>query len=45
MHITIKEKAEAMLNSKLTADQFLRVVVKEGGCAGLTYGATIDHEM
>ncbi|MDO9043313.1 MAG: iron-sulfur cluster assembly accessory protein [Desulfocapsaceae bacterium] len=45
MNITIKEKAEAMLNSKLTVGQFLRVVVKEGGCAGLTYGATITSEM
>lgn len=45
MNITINEKAEAKLNSKLGADQFLRVVVKEGGCAGLTYGATIAGEM
>ena len=45
MNITIKEKAEAMLNSKLTPDQFLRVFVKEGGCAGLTYGAEIAGEM
>jgi len=45
MHITIKEKAAAMLNSKLTPGQFLRVFVKEGGCAGLTYGAAIASEM
>jgi iron-sulfur cluster assembly protein len=45
MNITIKEKAEAMLNSKLTPDQFLRVFVKEGGCAGLTYGAEIAGKM
>ncbi|MFA7382737.1 MAG: iron-sulfur cluster assembly accessory protein [Desulfurivibrionaceae bacterium] len=45
MNITIKEKAEAMLNSKLAAGQFLRVFVKEGGCAGLTYGAEIASEM
>lgn len=45
MNITIKEKAEAMLNDKLATDQFLRVVVKEGGCAGLTYGAAIASEM
>ncbi|MCX5869967.1 MAG: iron-sulfur cluster assembly accessory protein [Deltaproteobacteria bacterium] len=45
MNITIKEKAEAILNSKLAAGQFLRVVVKEGGCAGLTYGAKIASEM
>lgn len=45
MHIIIKEKAEAMLNSKLTPGQFLRVFVKEGGCAGLTYGAAIASEM
>ena len=45
MNITIKEKAEAMLSSKLTPGQFLRVFVKEGGCAGLTYGAEIADEM
>jgi iron-sulfur cluster assembly protein len=45
MHITITEKAAAMLNGKLTAGQFLRVFVKEGGCAGLTYGAEIAGEM
>ncbi|HIJ91268.1 MAG: iron-sulfur cluster assembly accessory protein [Desulfobulbaceae bacterium] len=45
MHITIKETAEAMLNNKLRPGQFLRVIVKEGGCAGLTYGAAIAGEM
>ena len=45
MNITIKEKAETMLNNKLLAGQFLRVFVKEGGCAGLTYGAEIAGEM
>ncbi len=45
MKITILEKAEKMLNSKLEAIQFLRVAVKEGGCAGLTYGADITSEM
>ena len=45
MNITIKEKAATMLNNKLTAGQFLRVVVTEGGCAGLTYSATIASAM
>lgn len=45
MNITIKEKAAQMLNSKLAADQFLRVGVKEGGCAGLTYNAEIAGEI
>lgn len=45
MHITIKEKAEAMLNNKLAPGEFLRVFVKEGGCVGLTYGAAIASEM
>ena len=45
MNITILEKAEEMLKSKLEPDQFLRVVVTEGGCAGLTYGAEIDNTM
>ncbi len=45
MNITIKEKAEKMLNAKLEADQFLRVGVAEGGCAGLTYSAEIVREL
>lgn len=45
MNITIKEKAEEMLNDKLVAGQFLRIFVEEGGCAGLTYGASITSEM
>ncbi len=45
MNITITEKAAAMLNSKMTPGQFLRVTVKEGGCAGLTYDAAITSEM
>ena len=34
-----------LLNTKLATGQFLRGIVKEGGCAGLTCGATIDSEM
>lgn len=45
MNITIKDKAESMLNAKLAADQFLRVGVAEGGCAGLTYSAEIVSGM
>jgi len=45
MNITMTEKAAAMLNNKLAAGQFLRVFVKEGGCAGLTYGAAIASDM
>jgi iron-sulfur cluster assembly protein len=45
MNITITEKAETMLNNKLDPDQFLRVGVTEGGCAGLTYSAEISSEM
>ena len=45
MNINIKKKAREMLNEKLKADQFLRVGVIEGGCAGLTYNARIDNEM
>jgi len=45
MKIIIQEKAREMLGNKLEADQFLRVVVTEGGCAGLTYSADIDREM
>ena len=34
-----------MLETKLEPDQFLRVTVTEGGCAGLTYNADIDRKM
>lgn len=45
MNITINEQAETMLNNKLQADEFLRIGVTEGGCAGLTYSADISTEM
>ncbi len=45
MNITINEKADAMLNAKLESDQFLRIGVAAGGCAGLTYSAEIDNTM
>ena len=45
MNITIKDKAGEMLNNKLTTEQFLRVGVAEGGCAGLTYSAEITSDM
>ena len=45
MKITIKENAEKILNSKLVAGQFLRVLVTEGGCAGLTYTAEVGRQM
>ena len=45
MNINILEKARQMLGSKLEPDQFLRVTVTEGGCAGLTYSADIDRQM
>jgi iron-sulfur cluster assembly protein len=45
MNIIIQEKARQMLENKLEADQFLRVAVTEGGCAGLTYSADIDRQM
>ncbi len=45
MKIIIQEKAREMLGNKLEPGQFLRVVVTEGGCAGLTYSANIDREM
>ena len=45
MEITIREKAREMLESKLAGNEFLRVTITEGGCAGLTYGAEIDRNM
>jgi iron-sulfur cluster assembly protein len=45
MKITILDKAAEMLKNKLESEQFLRVTVIEGGCAGLTYGAEIEREI
>ncbi|MBU0482942.1 MAG: iron-sulfur cluster assembly accessory protein [Proteobacteria bacterium] len=45
MKITIKEKAQKMLEKKLASPQFLRVTVTAGGCAGLTYSAEIEQDM
>ncbi len=45
MEITILEKAQEMLNKKLNQEQFLRVTVTKGGCAGLTYDAEIAQDM
>lgn len=45
MNITILANAREMLEKKLKTDEFLRVVVAEGGCAGLTYSADIDQKM
>jgi len=45
MQIIIQENARKMLGKKLEPDQFLRIIVTEGGCAGLTYSAEINREM
>jgi iron-sulfur cluster assembly protein len=45
MNIIIQEKARKMLESKLEPDQFLRISITEGGCAGLTYSADVDREI
>ena len=45
MDIRINETADAILNAKLESDQFLRIGVSAGGCAGLTYSAEIDNNM
>ena len=45
MKIIIQKKAREILGNKLEPDQFVRVAVTEGGCAGLTYSADIDREM
>lgn len=44
MEITITEKAREMLENKLGQEEFLRVLITEGGCAGLTYDAEIANE-
>jgi len=43
--IIVLENAVRMLKSKLESGQFLRVMVTEGGCAGLTYTAEVGREM
>ena len=44
--ITITDKAEKMLRTQGAGEEkFLRVIVKTGGCAGMTYDAEIDSEM
>jgi iron-sulfur cluster assembly protein len=45
MEVTIKEKAQEMLDAKLEEGQFLRITIVKGGCAGLTYGAEIAKEL
>jgi len=46
MNITIKEKAKnVLLKKKVGKEKFLRIKVVEGGCAGMTYDAEIDHTM
>jgi iron-sulfur cluster assembly protein len=45
MEIIIQEKAMQMLENKLSSEEFLRVTITEGGCAGLTYTAEIDKDM
>ena len=44
--LTITEKAEKMLRERgAGSDNFLRIGVKTGGCAGMTYDAEIDSQM
>ena len=46
MDIVITERAkEMLLKNDICAQQFLRVVISKGGCAGLTYGAEIDQNL
>jgi len=45
MEIIIQEKAMQMLEDKLKPEEFLRLTITKGGCAGLTYTAEIDREM
>lgn len=44
--VTITENAEKVLREQGAGnDNFLRVGVRTGGCAGMTYDAEIDSEM
>ena len=43
MTITITDKARHMLHRQgVGGERFLRILVKAGGCAGMTYDAEID---
>ena len=46
MDITFTDKALTCLNRfDMSKDHFLRLSVKSGGCAGMTYDAIIDDKM
>ncbi len=46
MQITVTDKAvEQLLDSGLNHDNFLRLAVQPGGCAGMSYAAYIDDGM
>lgn len=45
MEIILQEKALQMLARKLGPEEFLRVTITKGGCAGLIYNAEIGKEM
>ena len=46
MNITLTDKAkEALIQKGIGAENFLRIKIVEGGCAGLTYTAEIDQNM
>lgn len=42
--ISISEKAYAMLRKHSSDNSFIRITVKSGGCAGMTYDANIVSE-
>lgn len=45
MHITVTAKAvNQLLESGIGENSFLRLAVKPGGCAGMSYDAFIDSE-
>lgn len=44
--LTITDKARAVLQQQgAGGERFLRILVKTGGCAGMTYDAEIDDKM
>ena len=46
MNINITEKAEKVLLEKnVGADNFLRIHLTEGGCAGMTFEAEVDNSL
>ena len=45
MSIISKKAHQALLRKGVDKKRYLRIIVKSGGCAGMTYDAEIDEKM